>query len=116
MPPPCPGPTPGPVPEPTPPPLPLPIPPPYPVPLEGGPMTFDNGSPSAPTVGSLISGGTTTEGVATNFGFSFRTTIAGGTIWSLDSFGKALLGAANLSRSPPPPPPPILFLETGNGT
>ena len=89
----------------------LPIPPPYPVPLDGGPNTFDNGSPSCPVVGSLISGGTTTEGVATSLGLSLRMTIAGGTIWSLESLGNAPLGAASLSRSPPPPPPPALVFD-----
>ena len=32
------------------------MPPPEPVPFEGGPITFDSGSPSAPTVGSLMFG------------------------------------------------------------
>src|SRR5208283_2003334 len=114
-PPPCPGPTPGPVPEPTPPPLPLPMPPPYPVPLEGGPITFDNGSPNCPTVGSFNSGGTTTVGGTSNLGWSLRTTTAGGVIWSFANFGKAPFGAFSLSRSPPPPPPPMRFLETGSG-
>src|SRR5208283_3788699 len=114
-PPPCPGPTPGPVPEPTPPPLPLPMPPPNPVPLEGGPITLDKGSPSAPIVGSLISGGTTTVGVTTSLGFSLRTTIAASTIWSLACLGNAPWGACSLWRSPPPPPPPARVFDTGIG-
>src|SRR5215472_6534632 len=92
------------------------MPPPAPVPFDGGPSTFDIGSPKSPLVGSLICGGTTTEGSTVSFGFSLRTTIAGGTIWSLESLGSAPFGAFSLSRSPPRPPPPALVFDTGRGT
>src|SRR5207253_10766400 len=96
MPPPRPGPTPGPSPLPTPPPLPDPIPPPEPVPFEGGPEgRCDIGSPRFGRLfdASLICGGTTTVGSTASFGWSLRTTIAGGVICSMASFGSLPFGA-----------------------
>src|SRR5579862_6812822 len=109
MPPPCPGPTPGPSPEPTPPPLPDPIPPPEPVPFDGGPEgRCDIGSPKFGRlfIARCTCGGTTIVGSAVSLGWSLRTTIIGGTICCIASFGSLPFGACSLSRSPPPPPPP----------
>src|SRR5712671_7716922 len=96
MPPPLPTPTPGPWPAPTPPPDPEPMPPPDPVPFEGGAA----GSTAAivPRLGMWLSamctcGGTTTVGSAVSRGFSLRTTIWGGVICSIASFGNLPLGA-----------------------
>src|SRR5436305_15228781 len=89
MPPPWPSPTPGPAPTPIPPPLPEPMPPPDPVPFEGGPEGM--GAVGLPRFGmfdaSLTWGGTTTVGATASFGWSLRTTIAGGVICSMDWLG-----------------------------
>src|SRR4051812_37412274 len=94
-PPPHPGPTPGPRPEPTPPPLPEPVPPPAPVPFEGGPRTFESGSPRFAMFATAI-GGATTLGSTGSFGSLLRITTAGGVNCSRDCFGNAPFVAANL--------------------
>src|SRR5206468_6493807 len=105
IPPPRPSPTPGPVPTPMPPPDPEPMPEPEPAPLEGGPEGI--AAVGLPRFGAFIAnftcGGITTVGSTASFGWSLRTTIAGGVICCIDGLGIFPFGGSHLLRSPLPP-------------